>query len=71
MRRGSLPFSYLGVTLFSGAPKWKWLKPVAICGKFSKWKGSSLSMAGSLTLIQYVITSSLLHSFDIYKWMYA
>ena len=53
MKRGTLPFSYLGDPLFVGAPKRKWLQPLAdkICNKFSKWKGKSLSMASRLTLI--------------------
>ena len=47
-----------------------WLKPIAdkVCNKFSKWKGQTLSMVGRLLLIKSVITSSLLHSFDLYRW---
>lgn len=70
MIKGSLPFNYLGVPLFTGAPKKKWLRPLAdkICGRYSKWKGNSLSRAGRLTHVNSVIISSLLHSFAIYKW---
>ena len=67
---GSIPFNYLGVPLFYGAPRRKWLQPIAdrIISKFANWKGSSLSMAGRLMLINSVILSSFLHSFSVYKW---
>ena len=70
MHFGSLPFDYLGVPLFMGAPKRKWLQHVAdrILAKFVKWKGDTLSQAGRLVLIKSVICSSLLHSFAVYKW---
>ncbi|XP_050222916.1 uncharacterized protein LOC126673008 [Mercurialis annua] len=70
IKKGNLPFEYLGVPLFIGMPKKIWLKPIAdrICNKFSKWKGKSLSMAGRLLLIKSVVTSSLLHSFAVYRW---
>ena len=53
MCSGSLPFNYLGVPIFFGTPKSRWLKPVAdrILSKFDAWKGSTLSMAGCLALI--------------------
>ena len=70
MSKGSIPFKYLGVPLFVGAPKRKWLKLIAdkVCNKFSKWKGSTLSMVGRLTLINHVVAGSFTHSFFIYKW---
>ncbi|KAL8555812.1 hypothetical protein ACS0TY_003573 [Phlomoides rotata] len=45
---GSLPFDYLGVPVFRSAPKVHHLSRLAdsvIC-KFSRWKGSTLSLAG-------------------------
>ena len=68
--RGSLPFTYLGVPLFIGAPKKKWLQAIAnrILSNFDKWKGTTLSMAGRLALINSVIYSSFLHSFMVYRW---
>ena len=61
---------YLEVHLFLGVPRKHWLKLIAdkVCNKFSKRKGKTLSMAGRMTLIHFVITSSLLYSFTIYKW---
>ena len=67
MRRGDLPFKYLGVPLFKGAPRRRHLRTIAdrIIAKFSKWKGETLSMAGRLTLINSVIASSLKHLHDL------
>ncbi|XP_050222822.1 uncharacterized protein LOC126672915 [Mercurialis annua] len=70
IKRGSLPFNYLGVPLFAGAPRKIYLQSIAdkVTNKFAGWKGSALSMAGRVTLVNSVILSSLLHSFSIYKW---
>lgn len=67
--RGLLPFVYLGVPLFVGTPKGFWLQSLAdrVVGNFSKWKGSSLSMACGLALVKSVIYYSSLDSF-MYKW---
>ncbi|KAK3193453.1 hypothetical protein Dsin_024763 [Dipteronia sinensis] len=67
---GQLPFSYLGVMLFSGRPTQSLLLPVEdkIISKFTKWKGKAFSMACQATLIKSIITSSFVHSFMIYKW---
>jgi hypothetical protein len=68
----SLPFHYIGVPLFKGAPRKSGLQPVAeadkILSKFANWKGSSLSLAGRITLVNSVIQSSFLHSFAVYSW---
>ncbi|KAL8542918.1 hypothetical protein ACS0TY_003698 [Phlomoides rotata] len=65
-----LPFTYLGVPIFRGAPKACHLKGTAdrIISKFACWKGSSLSLAGRACLVNSVIVSSLVHSMMIYKW---
>ncbi|KAL8479156.1 hypothetical protein ACS0TY_026131 [Phlomoides rotata] len=67
---GDLPFTYLGVPLFRGAPKAMHLRGIAdhIIAKFATWKGSTLSMAGRICLVNSVIASSLVHSMMIYKW---
>lgn len=67
---GSLPFTYLGVPLFRGAPRVRHLQALAdsIISKFSKWKGSSLSMAGRVCLVQSVIQGAFVHSMMIYRW---
>ena len=69
-RRGVLPFTYLGVSLFLGALKHKWLQGVVdeVLSNFDKWKGSTLSMAGRMALINSVVLGSLLHTFMVYKW---
>ena len=69
-KRRSLPFNYLGVPLLMGAPKRKLLNIISdkILYKFDKWKGSTLSMASRLALINYVIYGSFLHSFMVYRW---
>ena len=36
--------------------------------KLDNWKGSSLSMAGHLSLINSIIYGSFIHSFLVYKW---
>ncbi|KAL8485715.1 hypothetical protein ACS0TY_027845 [Phlomoides rotata] len=60
----SLPFIYLGVPLFRGAHKAAHLRILAdrITTKFAGWKGSALSMAGRVCLVNSVIVSSLVHS---------
>ncbi|KAL8546978.1 hypothetical protein ACS0TY_006625 [Phlomoides rotata] len=67
---GSLPFSYLGVPLFKGAPRTGHLAVLAdsIISKFSKWKGHSLSLAGRKCMINFVIAASLVHSMMVYYW---
>ncbi|KAL8529264.1 hypothetical protein ACS0TY_006624 [Phlomoides rotata] len=67
---GSLPFSYLGVPLFRGAPRTCHLAALAdsIISKFNKWKGHSLSLAGRKCMINFVIAASLVHSMMVYYW---
>ena len=67
---GSLPFVYLGVPLFIGAPRTRYLQTIAdsILARFARWKGSSLSMAGRICLVQSVIQGAFVHSMMIYRW---
>ncbi|KAL6134653.1 hypothetical protein ACLB2K_066881 [Fragaria x ananassa] len=64
------PFTYLGVPIFVGRPKSAFLLPIAdrIEAKLSSWKGRLLSQAGRLQLIESVIQSQLLYSFQVYEW---
>ena len=66
----SLPFTYLGVPIFTGKKKRVFLQLLAdkILSKLSAWKGKMLSLAGRAKLIQSVIQSMFLHSFKVYKW---
>ncbi|WCJ18474.1 Retrovirus-related Pol polyprotein from type-1 retrotransposable element R2 [Euphorbia peplus] len=70
IRIGTLPVQYLGVPLFCGMPRTRHLLLLAekMLASFSKWKGSSLSLAGRLCLIKSVLTGSFVHSFIVYKW---
>ncbi|KAL8546866.1 hypothetical protein ACS0TY_006543 [Phlomoides rotata] len=67
---GALPFSYLGVPIFRGAPRTWHLAAMAdsIITKFSKWKGHSLSLAGRKCMVNSIITASLVHSTMVYYW---
>ncbi|KAL8511849.1 hypothetical protein ACS0TY_018326 [Phlomoides rotata] len=58
---GALPFTYLGVPIFRGAPRTCYLAAMAdsIIAKFSKWKGHALSMAGRKCMINSIIAASL------------
>ena len=53
MQKGNILLYYLGIPLFQVAPKKCWLQPLAdkVLSKFDAWKGSTLSMAGCLALI--------------------
>ncbi|KAL8465119.1 hypothetical protein ACS0TY_034572 [Phlomoides rotata] len=66
----SLPFDYLGVPIFRGASKVHRLSRLAdsVIYKFSRWKGSTLSLAGRKCLINSVIVASLVHSMMVYRW---
>ncbi|XP_019450653.1 PREDICTED: uncharacterized protein LOC109352923 [Lupinus angustifolius] len=68
--RGSLPFSYLGVSIFKGKPKTIHLQPIAdrIVLKLAKWKGSTLSIIGRVELVKSIIHSMLVFSFHVYLW---
>lgn len=67
---GVFPFVYLWVPIFKGAPKVCHLRPIAdkILAHFATWKGTALSMAGRVCLVNSVIMSSLVNSMIVYKW---
>ncbi|KAL8463017.1 hypothetical protein ACS0TY_033870 [Phlomoides rotata] len=58
---GSLPFSYLGVPIFRGAPCTCHLAALAD-SIINKWKGHSLSSVGRKCMINFVIAASLVQS---------
>jgi hypothetical protein len=66
---GSTPFVYLGVPIFKGKPKARFLKPFVdkVKSKLAAWKASLLSIAGRVQLIKSVVHGMLLHSFLIYS----
>ncbi|KAK2639491.1 hypothetical protein Ddye_027286 [Dipteronia dyeriana] len=61
MHKDGDSMAYLGVPLFIGPLKRRWLIPWAdkIKSKLESWKGFSLSMVGRLCLIDLVITGSI------------
>lgn len=61
---GSL-FSYVGVPLFKGKPKYRQLQPLVdrIKLKLFNWKGSLLSTTGRVQLVKSVIHGMLAHIF--------
>ncbi|KAK9912795.1 hypothetical protein M0R45_036636 [Rubus argutus] len=67
---GALPFTYLGVPIFSGRPKRLHFQGLVdkVKSRFSQWRGTSLSMAGRVTFVKSVINSMLSHSFFVYAW---
>ncbi|XP_057811497.1 uncharacterized protein LOC131025722 [Salvia miltiorrhiza] len=69
-RVGQLPFIYLGAPLFVGRPKAIHLAAIKdrIINKFSRWKGSQVSIAGRICLVRSVIQSSIVHTMMLYKW---
>jgi len=66
---GCLPFNYLGVSIFVGAPKFRFLQPLVdkVKLKLASWKGKSLSMMGRIQLVNTVIIGFLAYSFNMYK----
>jgi len=67
---GFLPFTYLGVHIFVGAPRSRFLQPLAdkVKLKLASCKGKFLSMMGRVQLVNMVVTSLLAYSFNLYKW---
>ena len=65
-----LPFVYLGVPLFRGAPRVQHLRGIAdsILAKVRRWKGRSLSIAGRICLVESVVKPSLNHTMMVYRW---
>ena len=67
---GTLPFNYLGVPIFKGRPKARYLQPIAdtIKSKLSAWKASLLSIAGRVQLVKSVVQSMLIHTITVNNW---
>ena len=65
-----MPFTYLGVPIFVGAPKGRFLQPLVDKSKLklASWKGKSLSMMCRIQLVNTVITGVISYSFNLYKW---
>jgi len=70
-RHGLLPFNYLEVPIFVGAPSCKFLQPLAnkVKLKLASWKVKSLSMMGQVQLVNTVVIGFLAYSFKVYKWL--
>jgi len=68
---GCLPFTYLEVPIFVGAPKCRFLQPLVdkVKLKLASWKGKSLNMMGHIQLVNTMITRFLSYSFNMYKWL--
>jgi len=67
---GCLPFTYLGVSIFVGAPRGRVYQPLPdkVKLKLASCKGKSLNMMGCVQLVNTVITGLLAYSFNLYKW---
>jgi len=65
-----LPFNYLGIPIFVGAPKRKFLQPLAdkVKLKLASWKGKTLSMMDQIQMVNIVVIGFLAYSFNVYKW---
>ncbi|KAL8514581.1 hypothetical protein ACS0TY_013609 [Phlomoides rotata] len=61
---GSIHFTYLGVPLFRGSPRTCHLAALSN-SIINKWKGHSLSLAGHKCMVNFVITTSFVHSIMI------
>lgn len=63
-----LPFTYLGVPIFRGKLRTRYLQLIAdkIHVKLSSWKGVILSITGMVQLINSVISGMLTYSFHVY-----
>jgi len=66
---GCLPFNYLGVPIFVGAPKCRFLQSLAdkVRLQLASWKGKSFIMIGQIQLVNTVITEFLAYNFNMYK----
>jgi len=67
---GCFPFNYLGMPIFVGAPKCRFLQhlPNKVKLKLASWKGKSLGIMGQIHLVNIVIIGFLAYSFNMYKW---
>jgi len=67
---GTLPFTYLGVPIYKGKPKYCHFQPLAdkVKSKLLAWKASLLSIIGRVKLVKSVVQSMLLYCLSIYSW---
>jgi len=67
--RGNISFNYLGVPIFVGSPKAKFLQPLVdkVGSKLASRKGKSLSMTGRVEVVNSVIYGSLSYKFQVYR----
>ena len=67
---GTVPFKYLGCTIFQGKPKVIHFRMIAdkIKHKLATWKGRILSIMGRVQLVKSIIHGMLVYSFHIYLW---
>jgi len=68
--RDNIPFNYLGVPIFVGSPKARFLQPLAdkVRSKLASWKEKSLSMMGRVEFVNSMIYDSLSYNFQVYRW---
>ena len=61
--RGSLPFSYLGCTIFKGLSKQIYFEKIVmkIQNKVDGWKAKILSPGGKLILVKHVLSNMPIH----------
>lgn len=61
---------YLGVPIFKGRPRSKFLQPLAdkVILKLASWKGYLLCFAWRVELVKSSIQSMLIHSMSVYVW---
>jgi len=67
---GTLPFTYLGATIFKGRPKLIHFQSIVdrVRIKLATWKASLLSIARRVQLVKFVIQSMLIYKLSIYSW---
>ena len=64
-----LSFNYLGLSIFVGVPKCRFLQPLVdkVKLKTTSWKGKYFIMMGQIQLVNTMITGFLAHNFNMYK----
>lgn len=69
LKIGNLPFFYLDVPIFKGAPKAAYFMTLVdkIKMKLENWKSSLLSFVGRVQLVKSTIHAMLIHNFSIYS----
>ncbi|XP_039682998.1 uncharacterized protein [Medicago truncatula] len=67
---GTVPFQYLGCTIFQGKPKAIHFRGIIdkIKNKLATWKGRILSIMGRVQLVKSIIHGMLVYSFHVYLW---